>query len=288
MKPFLIGLLSCMAISATSPLQDDPKSLSLDFGVYQSEKATVMYKKFTPVLEALQDDLEHRLGRSVDIRLTIFKSYDEGIDALAKGEMDFVRFGPASYITAKTKQKTIDLLAMEQENGEKHFKGVIIVKKDSPVKTIADLRGKSFAFGDPNSTIGRYLCQAELVKAGIYKDDLSNSKFLNRHDTVAAAVELGDFDAGSVQMSTFEKANEKNTLRILVSFDNVTKPWVSRAGLDPKIFQALQQSLFALKDPAVLKELKVSGFTPTTDDEYAFVREGMKQAYEFEHHHVGN
>jgi phosphonate transport system substrate-binding protein len=63
-----------------------------------------MYKKLTPVLEYLQDDLEKRLARPVDIHLSIFKTYEEGIDAFAKGEIDFVRFGPAPYITAKGRE----------------------------------------------------------------------------------------------------------------------------------------------------------------------------------------
>jgi hypothetical protein len=36
---------------------------------------------------------------------------------------------------------------------------VIAVQKDSPLKTLAELKGKKFAFGDQNSTIGRYLAQ---------------------------------------------------------------------------------------------------------------------------------
>src|SRR5258705_12399825 len=63
---------------------DDKPVLTLEFGVYQSDKATVMYRKRNPVLECLQDDLDPRLGRSADIHLTIFKTYDEGIDSLVQ------------------------------------------------------------------------------------------------------------------------------------------------------------------------------------------------------------
>ncbi|MBI5361759.1 MAG: phosphate/phosphite/phosphonate ABC transporter substrate-binding protein [Planctomycetes bacterium] len=272
------------APTPSKPATEDPQktTLSLNFGVYQSDKATVMYKKLTPVLEYLQEDLERRIGRPVDLHLSIFKSYDEGIDALVKGQIDFVRFGPASYINAKGREPRLDLIAMEQENGEKRFRGVVIVRSDSPIQKLSDLKGKRFAFGDPNSTIGRYLIQAELVKAGIHASDLAGSKFLERHDKVAAAVEIGDFDAGAVATSTYEQANAKGTLRVIASFDNVTKPWVARAGFDPAVMAALRQSLLAIKDPAVLKELKVSGFVATSDEEYGFVREGMKVADEFE------
>lgn len=258
------------------------KSMTLSFGVAQSDKATVMYRKLTPVIDALGDDLEKRLHAPIDIHLSIFRTYDEGLDALLKGEVDFVRFGPASYILAKSREPGVQLIAMEQENGEKRFKGVVIVREESPCHKLADLKGKRFAFGDPNSTIGRYLSQAELVKAGIHAWDLAGFKYLDRHDKVAAAVEIGDFDAGAVAMSTYESANKKGTLRVIASFDNVTKPWVARPGLDANVLDALKHCLCEIKDPAVLKELKISGFTQTSDEEYHFVREGMKTADEFE------
>ena len=281
-------LAGVAALPARKPAVEDPKPMSLSFGVYQSDKATVMYRSFTPVLEALTAPMEKALGRPVDIKLTIFQSYEDGIESLARGQVDFVRFGPASYITAKARQSDIELIAMETESGDKRFKGLIIVQKESPIRTIADLRGKRFAFGDPNSTIGRYLVQAELIKAGITGKDLKDFQYLGRHDTVVKAVEIGDFDAGSVMQQTFEKANAKGTLRVLASFDNVTKPWVARKGLERSTFEAIQAGLFALKDPAVLKELKITGFVPTSDDEYRLVREGMRLAEEFDNPRGGN
>jgi phosphonate transport system substrate-binding protein len=159
---------------------------------------------------------------------------------------------------------------------------VIAVKQDSPLKTLAELKGKRFAFGDQNSTIGRYLAQAELVKAGVHAADLANFAYLGRHDMVARAVELGDYDAGSMAAGTFEDSRAAGKLRALATFDNVTKPWLARAGLDPAVTAGLRASLLTLKDAAVLKELKISGFAPASDEDYALVREGMKHADGFE------
>jgi len=241
-----------------------------------------MYKTFTPILESIQDSLSKELGRPVELGLTIFKSYDDGIQALVEGKVDLVHFGPASYITAKEKNPSIQLVAMEHEKGEKRFKGVIVVQKDSPIQTIEDLRGKRFAFGDKNSTIGRYLVQAQLVDNGIYAKDLSSFKYMERHDQVAGAVELGDFEAGSVKSNTFKKYAEKGTLRKLAEFENVTKPVVARSGFDAVILTAVQNAFYELKDEAILKDLKISGFMPTSDSEYDFVRDGMKKAARFE------
>lgn len=283
----LLGFAAATQVRATAaaqvPVKDkSPDTLSLTFGVYQTDKATVMYKMFTPVLEAIQDDMSRQLNRPVDIALTIFKSYDDGIQALVDGKVDLVHVGPAPYILAKEKNPAIRLVAMEHEKGEKRFKGVVVVKSDSKIASLEDLRGKRFAFGDKNSTIGRYLVQAELVDHGVFGKDLAGFKYLERHDQVAGAVELGDFDAGSIKSSTFKKYADRGTLRKLFDFDNVTKPVVARAGLDTAVFQAVQSALFATKDEAVFKELKISGFTATSDAEYDFVRDGMRKAARFE------
>lgn len=278
-----IGVILLAALTVTSSAKElSQPTPSLTFGIYQSDKATVMYKMFFPVIQYIQTDLKRRLGRPVDIQLRIFRSYDEGIESLVAGKVDFVRFGPASYITAKGRNNRVKLLAMEHKSGKKRFKGLIIVAVDSPIRSLTDLKGHSFAFGDRNSTIGRYLAQAELVKAGIHANDLRNFDYLGRHDKVARAVEVGDYDAGAVKIKTYKKANKNGTLRIVVSFDNLTKPWVAREDLDASVFEALQKSLFGLTDPAVLKKLKVSGFMATSDTEYEFVREAIKMAQQFE------
>jgi phosphonate transport system substrate-binding protein len=280
----IAGALALGTLVAPLPAQSKEKAsdtLSLTFGVYQTDKATVMYKMFTPVLEGIQDEMSRQLGRPVDIALTIFKSYDDGIQALVEGKVDLVHFGPASYVTAKERNPNIQLVAMEHEKGEKRSKGVIAVRTDSPIQKIEDLRGKRFAFGDKNSTVGRYLVQSLLIDNGIKGVDLASFKYLERHDQVAGAVELGDFEAGSVKASTFKKYEDKGTLRKVAEFDNITKPVVARAALDPSVFGAVQSALYAFADEAALKGLKISGFTSTSDAEYDFVREGIKKASAF-------
>jgi phosphonate transport system substrate-binding protein len=254
--------------------------LTVSFGVYRTDKATVMYRNFMPVVETIQAQLEATLQRPVEVELQIYKTYDQGLEALVQGKVDFVRYGPASYVLAKQRNPKLRLLAMEQKEGHKRFKGVIVVSAGSAVRSLADLKGKSFAFGDENSTIGRYLAQAELIKAGVHSKDLECFEYLGRHDTVAKAVQIKDFDAGSLKIGTFEKMNADGSLRVLHSFDNVTKPWVARDGLDPKVFDALRSVLLAYDDEESLKSLTITGFMETSEEEYEFVRRGMKLAEE--------
>ncbi len=258
-----------------------PEPLDLTFAVYTSDKATVMYRQFTPVIESLSENMERRIGRPVNIEIKILKTYDAAIEALTSGSIDFVRFGPSSYVISKRLNPKIELLAMESKKGKKRFLGAIVVRADSKIRQLSDLRGKRFAFGDERSTIGRYLSQAVLVEAGVLASDLAAHSYLGRHDKVVRAVEVGDVEAGAAKMGTVKKLNSRGKLRVLHTFENVTKPWVARAGLDPEVLQNLRQGLLDLEDEDALKQLKASGFIPTSDEEYKFVRIGMEQSEKF-------
>ena len=92
---FSIALLLGSLVFAQEPKPDvhviqtgagKPPALHLSFGIYQSDKATEMYRKFTPVIEAIQSDVEKRLGRPTDIEMQIYKTYEDGIEALCKGK----------------------------------------------------------------------------------------------------------------------------------------------------------------------------------------------------------
>ncbi|MDP7009644.1 MAG: phosphate/phosphite/phosphonate ABC transporter substrate-binding protein [Phycisphaerales bacterium] len=276
MLRFLSILLAVVTFASANEIP-----LRLDFGVYPSDRATVMYRKFTPILEAIQEPVEQLLGHPVDIHLTIFKNYDAGIDALVHGEVDFVRFGPASYILAEQRNKNITLLAMEQKKGLTRFNGHIITKTDSGIKSLQDLVGRSFAFGDRNSTIGRYLAQAEMLQAGIYEEDLQSFDYLGRHDLVASAVLTGSHDAGAIKGSTYNKLCDPKKIAVLHTFENVTKPWVAREGLQPAVQEAITEALLSLEKSEILGELGCTGFIRTSPKEYDTVRSGMKRSEGF-------
>ncbi len=282
----LVHLLLCLCptfqFAPEDPQPAGLEPLQLTFGLYQTDKATEMYRKFMPMLEAVQEDAGRRMDRDVEVELRIFRSYEEGIEALAKGKVDFVRFGPASYVLAKQRNKNLQLLAMEQKKGKTRFKGLIVARKGAGIECLADLKGKRFAFGDENSTIGRYLAQEQLVNAGLFSRSLSGYEFLGRHDKVARAVQVGDFDAGSLKESTFKKMNEDGSLVVVQAFENVTKPWIAREGLGANVRVALTATLTSMKDSEALAAFGIDCFVSTSDAQYDFVRSGMGAAHRFD------
>ena len=274
--------LTAIALSLISMIGAQETPLRLDFGVYQSDRATVMYRKFTPILEAIRVTMKNQLERDVDIHLKIFKDYESGIQALVTGEVDFVRFGPASYILAEEQNEDIQLLAMELRKGLKRFNGLIITRTDSGITTMEDLRGRTFAFGDENSAIGRFLSQSLMLNHGIDSNSLAGYDYLQRHDIVAQAVNNGTHDAGAIKSSTYKKLCDPDKVIVIKAFENITKPWVASSDLSKKICDAITESLLELEKSEVIGELGCSGFTASTPRDYDIVRAGMKNAAGFE------
>lgn len=255
------------------------QAIDIKFGVYTSDKASVMYKKFKPILTYLEKDAK-RQNLNLKISIKIYPSYEDALTGIINGDYDFARFGPASYILAKEKNKNIKLLVMEEEKGKKTFNGVFIVKKGSNIKSLKDLKNKSFAFGDKQSTVGRYLAQDEMLKANIRSIDLKRFEYLGRHDKVALAVANGDFDAGVIKEGSYEKYKDRG-LKSIATFINVTKPWLVRSGLDDKIYNTLKKSLLKLKDKKVLKSIKKTAFLEVDDNNYTLIKKSMDNSSKF-------
>jgi len=277
LKPLMVatGLL-CSVVSHASA------EVTLIFGTYTADKPTETVKKFKPFLDFLGQEMSEELGQSVTVRMKIAKSYEDGIQQLVDGTVDFSRFGPASYVTAKAQNPDLHLIAMESHKGKKTFKGVIAVHADNTMQNLSELKGHSFAFGDQLSTIGRYLAQQQLLAAGVSADDFTAYEFLGRHDRVGAAVGAKQFDAGAMKESTFKKMAQSDVpIRALTKFDNVTKPWIGSSQMSPELVMAMQTVMLGSGDAEAVKSLAKSGFLIGADTDYDVIRDAIEQSKSF-------
>lgn len=272
-------LLAVLALFGSTPVLAE---VSLKFGIYTSEKPTTLVKQFRPMLNYIETAMSSDLGETVRIELLVSPNYDAGIKSLSDGQVDFARLGPASYLTAKKLAPGIELLALENEDGDKHFHGVIFTRADSGVDTLYDLKGKRFAFGDPNSTSGRYLAQHALHQAGVGANDLAYYEYLGRHDRVAEAVWRGEFSAGAVKEDVFLRMQkEGRAVKSLAIMKNVTSTWATRTGLPPRLFASLRRSLLAISGPAVQASIGKQGFLPYVAGDLDLIRDAMLENHLF-------
>ncbi|WP_162932978.1 PhnD/SsuA/transferrin family substrate-binding protein [Roseovarius sp. EL26] len=275
--PLFILILSLLVTALPARAE-----ITLIFGTYTADKPTTTVRKYKPFLNYLEREMTTILGEQVTIKMKIASDYETGIDQLVNGEVDFARFGPASYVTAYQRNNGIDIVAMEAKKGKKRFKGIVAVHADNEMQNLSELSQHSFAFGNELSTIGRYLAQSHLIQAGITSHELSSYDYLGRHDRVGMAVGTGKYTAGALKESTFKKLVEKGVpIRALFEFDNVTKPWISAADLDPDVMIAMRQVMLGAADQAALKSVSKGGFLAGTDTDYDLIRDAIQHSYMF-------
>lgn len=262
---FLLLSLSTMAAAVT-------KNPELLLGSVAMDIPAVMHQRLKP----LTVYLSKALNRPVSLKLS--PNMGAAIMDTAEGHVDLAYLTPVAYLKAHEKGAA-QLVAKTVTGGKGSFQLMIVVKEDSPLKTVQDLRGKSFAFGDEKALLQR----AAVVGAGMPLKQLSEYRFLGHYDNIARAVMNGDFDAGILKDTMAYKWQGKG-LRILYSTPDLPPYNITASKkVDGKLLQQLQQAFLNLKrdNPehlVIIKALdpKYDGFAPTNDAEYEVVRQLIK------------
>ena len=97
------------------------------------------------------------------------------------------------------------------------------------------------------------------------------------------AVGRKKYAAGALKEGTFKKlVAAGEPIRAIASFPNVTKPWIAKAGMEPRLFEAIHQTLLALEDDGALKALKKDGFLSGDDSDYDSIREAIEASRSFD------
>lgn len=264
-----------------SPLQLDSVSAtephtSLIFGIHPYLPPSEIKIRFQPLADhlgkVLEQPLEIRIGRN----------YEEQIQAVGTNQVDIAFMGPAQYVKLRDAYGPRPLLARLEVNGKPELFGAVIVRADSPLHALTDLKGRSFAFGDPDSTMSHIVPEAMLADAGIPLPDLGEYKFLGAHKNVVFGVLSGDFDAGAVKMEVFDEYADRG-LRLLVKSPAISEHLlVTRADLPTAQVDKLRQALLNLKNlpegRRILQSItkNMTAFVPVDDSDYDSLRMLMR------------
>ena len=162
-------------------------------------------QSYRPLLDLLGD----RMGKTV--QLVQRRTYLEINDLLARGVVDLAFICTGAYMEGE-RQEIMSLLVVPQINGKITYKALLIVSAESEYTSLANLRGKSFAFTDPMSNTG-YLCPVnELKKKGEQPETFFSSFiFTHSHERSIAAVMEGLVCCASVDNLVYENAKTRNS-----------------------------------------------------------------------------
>ena len=227
-----------------------------------------MVKRLTP----LAAYLTAQTGMPVAFRAS--PNLDATVADLGSGVTSVAYLTPVAYLEARRKHGVQPLVA-PLTNGKSTFHLVLAVKQASPLRHVAELKGRSFAFGDERAR----LQQAVVVGAGVALAEFSRYAFLKHYDNIAKAVLNDDFDAGILTESVFLEFAPRG-LRVLHSSPPLPAYLFAVNGnLPPATVAKLRAAFLALRDevPAhrdILRALDkgYEGFAPAQDKDYDTVR----------------
>ncbi len=229
----------------------------------------------------LQDYLEKALGRSV--RIIIPTNYNATVEGLGNGSLDFAYLGGLTYVKAHARYQVVPVV---QRQIDREFHSLFIAHAGSGIKSIKDLQGKNFAFGDIGSTSGHLFAYRAMMKAGIDPDKDLSYRYTGSHTATVQAVASGAADAGSVDETVFRAMIASGKIDKGSAYVFFTSPpftdyvWAARKDIDPKLQEKFARAFTGLKegrDDGILDILRGKHFVKATDAEWDDVRAVAKQ-----------
>jgi len=234
--------------------------------------------------EPLVAYLEKQTGAKVV--LTVPLNYAAVVEAFGADKVDVAYFGGFTYVQS---HKRFGAQPLVQRERDQAFHSLFLTQADSPIASLADLKGRTFAFGDVNSTSGHLMPEYYLRQAAVDPDVIARAIYTGGHDATALAVANKKVDAGALDEAVFQKLTkdgkvDASKLKVFYTtppfFDYV---WSARKGLDPALIDSFKKAMLALDpgDPqhkAVLDLLQATRYVPADDASYDKLREAATAA----------
>jgi phosphonate transport system substrate-binding protein len=253
--------------SSALPKQESPFILA----VQPYLPAFELKKRYQPLAEYLSAALQHR------VIVKVSSDYDEHIRDVGTDLATFSFIGPAPYVRMVKAHGKKPILARLETNGKPELRGNIVVRKESGIKSLRELKGARVAFVSRESTMGFLIPRQMLLAEQVSLEDLLGYDFLGSHQNVAMAVRLGDFDAGTVQQAVFLAMQD--SLRSLAESPLISEHlFVASGKLAPAVIEKARAALLAvMQDKKGLEILhsitaETSNLVAACDEDYDSLR----------------
>lgn len=291
----LMLLCCCLLVSVLSacPQQDESTADTaaqrpLRMGFIPSENMAEIQRNAQPLVEKLSA----ALGQ--EVQAFIANDYTGVVEAFRNDKLDMAFLSPASYVMAQ-READVRVVLRAQRGEAPFYHAVIFTHKDSGVTSLAQLKGKTFAFGDNLSTAGYIFPLKMLREAGLNPDtDFENMLFSGSHDATVFAVHNQKVTAGATYANDPKgedaawhhmlKPEQVGDIRVLAVSESIPADNLCvHPKLDPAQVEKIRSFFLGLEKEAEGRELMhnlyhIGRFVPATDADYAGVRAAFGEA----------
>jgi phosphonate transport system substrate-binding protein len=266
-----------------SPLATHAQPGVLRVSAIPDEAPTELQRKFKPLGDYLQKET------GLTVQFTPVTDYAAVVEGLATAKIDLAWLGGFTFVQARlrTDGKAVPIV---QRAEDEVFTSKFIVPKDSTAKDLADLKGRTFAFGAPSSTSGSLMPRFFLQKAGINPEkDFKTVAYSGAHDATVAFVAAGRAEAGVLNASVWDKlveAKNPNAEKVRVLATSPTYydyNWTVRPGLDAATTKKITDAFLKLDDKTpqgkeILGLQRATKFIPTQASNYDGIEAAARSA----------
>jgi phosphonate transport system substrate-binding protein len=238
------------------------------------------------IYKPFADYLSKEVG--IPVKFTPVVDYAATVEGLAANRLELVWYGGLTSVQAAKRAKGAHRIIMRKEDAE--FKSYFITTKSSGIKSLKDLKGKTFAFGSVSSTSGHLMPRYFLLKNGINPEkDFAKFSFSGAHDATAAWVEAGQVDAGALNFLVWDKlVQTKKVDTDKVGIFWTTPPyvdyvWMVRGGVDKGMVDKISKAFLKLnpsnpEDKKLLDLHRTKGYIVAKDEEWKGIEEAAVAA----------
>src|SRR6478672_3885383 len=184
-----IALAIALSTAAFAIHAQNGAPLKFGVGLFQPDKG-----KNDATYRPLAEHLSKALGRPVQLRTV--DTWEGLAKSLANGETDIALLGPWGYVLANH-EAGAQAVSTILYDGKPEYFAIIVTHPDSGISTLADLKGKTFAFGDKGSTSGYLIPYHHFMQQGIDPDKYFSKVLYTKHQAIETQVAAGQLDAGA-------------------------------------------------------------------------------------------
>ncbi|WP_291300164.1 phosphate/phosphite/phosphonate ABC transporter substrate-binding protein [Desulfosporosinus sp. BICA1-9] len=195
-------------------------------------------KMYAPFLEYLERTTGY------NFKLRPMAQNQNLIEELGTGRVDIAAIGTLSYLKAHQKYGVRPVVRGITEQGKAEYRALIITSTNSNLRSLSDLRGKTFTFGSDTSTQGYLIPLIMLTEAGVKLTDLTGYTFAGSHFDTANAVISGRYAAGGIQDTLGRELANKGLVRILAESKEFPSSTISVSpSLPTDVVKKVQEAL---------------------------------------------